>query len=743
MNDARAMADKLRSLGFDVIQRENLKTREIGAVYREFRSKIQPGGTALVFYAGHGLQFKGQNYFPAIDSDINSEEDVPLQSLNLSQLLDNMEEAKAGVSLVFLDACRDNPFARRFRSATRGLAKVEAASGTLIFYATKPGSVAADGDGKNGTYTEALLAQMSEPGVPVELMHKKVINRVVGKTKGKQEPWAEGSLRGDFYFIFKGPTTVNIQNALDPDAEAWKAAEALNTASAYRAYLESYPDGRFAAGAKIKLSAPNRLAAEKPAAKPPAETIAQNFRPSGEDPETQFWAEVKGSGSREYYDAYLKQYPKGKYAALARLEIKKQDDKDKADKAREEAERKAEQAKIEAEQRQAAEQKRQEQQRSERESWEVAKTGDSVASYSAYLEHFPKGQFALLAQAAKQKAERQAVDRDKQEKQEKLAAERQAAERERQEAETRRKTAEQERLAAEKAAKDMYPGKVFRDCGDCPEMVVIPAGNFMMGSPASETGRFDNEGPVHSVSVKSFALSKTEVTVGEFRTFTQRSGYRTSAEQDSSRGCRAWDASDGKFDWRAGKDWKNPGFSQSEREPVVCVSWDDAQAYVKWVNQQQRATYRLPSEAEWEYAARAGSSAARPWGDDPDQACRYANVADQSKSPTGQFWPNGHKCNDGYWFTAPVPSFTPNSFGLHDMIGNAWEWTQDCWNSNYNGAPSDGSAWTTGECSVGRVARGGSWVNFPQFARSAFRNGVTSTYRNGSYGFRLARTLSP
>ena len=185
VNDARAMASRLRTLGFDVILRENLKTRDIGGVYREFRSKIAPGNVALVFYAGHGIQFKGQNYFPAVDSVINSEEDVPLQSLNLSSLLDNMEEAKAGVSLVFLDACRNNPYSRSFRSPSNGLAKVEAASGTLIHYATKPGSVAADGDGKNGTYTEALLAQMSEPGVPVELMLKRVANRVVTKTKGK------------------------------------------------------------------------------------------------------------------------------------------------------------------------------------------------------------------------------------------------------------------------------------------------------------------------------------------------------------------------------------------------------------------------------------------------------------------------------------------------------------------------------------------------------------------------------
>jgi len=284
VNDARAMAKQLRSLGFDVLLRENLKARDIGGVYREFRSKITPGGVALVFYAGHGVQFKGQNYFPAVDADISSEEDVPLQSLNLGNLLDNMEEAKAGVSLVFLDACRDNPFARRFRSSTRGLAKVEAASGTLIHYATRPGSVASDGEGKNGTYTEALLTQMSEPGVPVELMLKRVANHVVAKTKGKQEPWVEGSLRGDFYFIFQSPATVQIQHpSLDVDTETWKAAESAGTAIGYMEYLNTYPKGHFSSAARIKLSALQKSEVQpaKPEAVLPV-TISNPVNPPGE-----------------------------------------------------------------------------------------------------------------------------------------------------------------------------------------------------------------------------------------------------------------------------------------------------------------------------------------------------------------------------------------------------------------------------------------------------------------------------
>ena len=255
VNDARAMAARLQALGFSVVLRENLKLRQIGGVYNEFRSKITPGAVALVFYAGHGLQIKGLNYFPAVDSEITSEYDVATQSLSLGALLDNMEEAKAGVSLVFLDACRDNPYARRFRTSSRGLAKVEAASGTLIHYATKPGSVASDGSGKNGTYTEALLAQISEPNLPVEQMLKRVTNRVVLETKGKQEPWVEGSLRGDFYFIFKGPINVQAQVPIDAEAEAWKAAESAATPAGYKLYLDSYPSGRLAVAARIRLGA--------------------------------------------------------------------------------------------------------------------------------------------------------------------------------------------------------------------------------------------------------------------------------------------------------------------------------------------------------------------------------------------------------------------------------------------------------------------------------------------------------
>jgi uncharacterized caspase-like protein len=187
------MRDKLKKMDFDVIIRENMKARDIGGALREFRSKLKPGSIALFFYAGHGLQIRGENYLPAVDAEISSEEDVPHQSLNVNTVLNTMEDSKPGST-----SCCSTPAATTpspvasARGAGAGLARIQAPSGTLIHYATRPGSVAEDGDGVNGTYTAALLAQIEEKGVPIEQALKRVTVRVKNATKGKQEPWMEG-----------------------------------------------------------------------------------------------------------------------------------------------------------------------------------------------------------------------------------------------------------------------------------------------------------------------------------------------------------------------------------------------------------------------------------------------------------------------------------------------------------------------------------------------------------------------
>jgi hypothetical protein len=217
-HDAEDIAAQLRRLGFEVIEREDLTSREIGATLREFRFKLAGAEVGLVFFAGHGMQINGENFFPGVDADISSEEDVPNQSLALRQVMDVLDGAKTQLNLVFLDACRDNPFARATRSGSRGLARVEAPSGTLISYATRPGSVAHDGTGRNGLYTTQLLHQIRDSAdLPIEVVLKRVVVGVKQESSGQQEPWYEGSLEGDFCF---GTCVTSTRLALEATPQA-------------------------------------------------------------------------------------------------------------------------------------------------------------------------------------------------------------------------------------------------------------------------------------------------------------------------------------------------------------------------------------------------------------------------------------------------------------------------------------------------------------------------------------------
>ena len=278
----------------------------------------------------------------------------------------------------------------------------------------------------------------------------------------------------------------------------------------------------------------------------------------------------------------------------------------------------------------------------------------------------------------------------------------------------------------------------FRDCPQCPEMVVVPAGSYRMGSPPGKIPDLllqEDEGPVHRVTIGyPFAVGVYEVTRGEYGRFVSETGYSGGGscyafEEDK------WE----KHKWkeRSSMNWKTPGFSQTDGHPVTCVSWEDAKAYVDWLSGKTGEAYRLLSESEWEYVARGGTRTERYWGERPKGQCRYANGADES---TDVLWRTG--CNDGHARTSPVGSFQANGFGLHDVLGNVWEWVEDCWNESYRGAPGDGSAWGSGDCGDG-VLRGGSWANIASDLRSAVRNSFASGHRHGYAGLRVARTLPP
>ena len=251
----------------------------------------------------------------------------------------------------------------------------------------------------------------------------------------------------------------------------------------------------------------------------------------------------------------------------------------------------------------------------------------------------------------------------------------------------------------------LRPGQVFRDCQHCPEMVVVPAGSFRMGCLSGQ-GCFYFELPVHDVQVASFALGRYEVLFEEYDRFVAATGRESPPD---------------------GLPWEDVGWGRGGR-PVINVSWEDATAYAEWLSAETGQRYRLPSEAEWEYGARAGTTTAYSWG----------NAIGENRGNCdgcGSRWDNNQ--------TAPAGSFAANAWGLHDMHGNVWEWVEDCWHESYAGAPADGSAWRRGGDCGRRVLRGGSWSRYPRLLSSAYRLSTDVWGRTARVGFRLARTITP
>ena len=292
-------------------------------------------------------------------------------------------------------------------------------------------------------------------------------------------------------------------------------------------------------------------------------------------------------------------------------------------------------------------------------------------------------------------------------------------------------------VAQSKAKPCIKPGsgESFKDCPDCPEMVIAPAGSFSMGSPESEPNRQTDEAPQHKVTIdigepfeapqhkvtirEPFAVGRFAVTRDEFEAFVKDSGYQTDG------GCYIWTRSTWNSD--SAKSWRSPGFTQTGVHPVVCVNWNDTKAYVAWLSKKTGKEYRLLSEAEREYVARAGRTTPFWWG---------SQISVDQANYDGNYTYNGGSKGEWRQKTVPVKSFQANPWGLYQVHGNVWDLVEDCWHGDYHNAPSDGSAWTTGECKV-RMIRGGSWINYPRKLRAAYRdNEADGRYNNR--GFRVA-----
>jgi len=607
-NDAAAIAAALERHHFTVIggPRDGLNLT-YGALFeriRDFGRRLRDADTALFFYAGHGLQVAGQNYLVPVDAACTHEQDVHEELIDVTEVLKRMEQPDR-TSLVFLDACRDNPLAQNLARAMgfgsgrdagigAGLAEQKTREGTLIAFATQPGNIAYDGSGQNSYFTQAILEQIeAAPQRDVELLMRDVRVRVraltEAKERGPQIPWLHTSLLGPFTF------------------------------------------------------APS-------AAKPAPETPAPGPAPSVSFAERD-WARFA-----------------------------------------------------------------------------IAETED-VAVIEAYIAQYERSEPLWAVRARQRLAEVQALLKAREEEAERRAAEERAREIARYRAEGRVNVL----VGTGRDDREVWitpgSGESFRDADFAPEMVVVPAGSFLMGSPESEEGRNKGEGPQHEVTIpQPFAVGQFAVTRAQFEAFVSATGHRTDG------GAYVWSGSEWKLD--ASKSWRDPGFTQTNDHPVVCVSWDDAQAYVKWLSAKTGKSYRLLSEAEWEYAARAGTTG--PFSFEgpitPDKA-NYDGNYTYAGSPKGEYRQR----------TVPVDSFQPNPWGLYQVHGNVREWVEDCWNESYSDKPdslkASGEAWTTGDCDR-RVLRGGSWVSYPQYLRSAYRNRYLRVFRININGFRLARTLT-
>ena len=645
-NDASAVAERLRGLGFSVVElRSDLDYARMRQALLTFRRAAEGADIAALFYAGHGIEVDGRNYLVPVDARLASAVDAEFEAVPLDLALTAVSGARK-LRLVILDACRDNPFQARMasdtrsvgRSVGRGLARVEPTANTLVVYAAKAGSVAADGDGRHSPFTSALLEHLGEQGVEIDFTFRKVRDAVLASTSNRQEPFIYGSLSAEKFYLLPpvpAPSTPSTAAATPPppmgsgfDPRAlelafWESIKDSERASDFEAYLAQYPTGVFAALAASRVVA---LKERQVASLPPAATVAPpapalsvvdlddsyvtvktaNLRaePSTDaakagtlPPDTLVqatgkladgsWVRVAHAGGAAWvWGPLVEPVDAGEHAA-----------------------------------------------------WSRASGGDASA-VEGFLKAHPRGRYAVAAEA-------------------RLAALR---------APTPQAPPATPVVGTFPQTASRRPGEVFRDCGECPEMVVIPAGEFMMGSPDSEPGRDADEGPLRRVRIGyPLAVGKFEVTFAE------------------------WDAcvSAGGCNHRP----NDKGWGRGSR-PVVVVNWGDAQAYVKWLSRTTGQRYRLLSESEWEYAARAGTTTPLHTG---------------SRITTAQANFSGNQ-------TVPVGRFGANLFGLHDMHGNVWEWVEDCWNRSYAGAPSDGSAWRSGECSR-RVLRGGSWVLGPTSLR--------------------------
>ena len=768
LNDAADIGAVLGRLGFSVTRLENAGYAALRRGLQEFARAASASEIAVVYYAGHGIEVDRRNFLVPVDARLASDQDVEFEAVPL-ELVSRAVERASGLRLVILDACRENPFAVRMqragatRSIGRGLARVEPPGETLVAYAAKEGTVASDGAGPNSPYSEALLTHLEEPGLEVGLLFRKVRDAVLASTGGRQEPFVYGSLssRG-VYLAPSSPMEPGGDAATAGDGVAgsesaaevqfWKSIENIRDPSAQAdalvAYKTQYPRGVYVALADIRLKmlqAPDTASQSLPSSaadeagldltRDDRRRIQRALSVRGFDP-----GPMDGLFGRGTRAAIRDWQAAGKLPATGHLDadavkllLATEAGSDPA--GRENAGESSPTPVADpsaiflasglslsdwvllAEDRLASGDYR---------SLLVEGAGhtrkygtfDGVASIvDRAIDGLTEGlrvNDEASARSALQSVERirdvsgprQSLHRIVAMAYSRLGRFEEAVEAYRswlRMAPSDHPERKEMVIALQRAQRGERPLAAldtFRDCAQCPSLVVVPDGMYRMGSPSWEKDREDGEGPMHDV------IMGRPVAVGMYEvTFTE------------------WDAC--RREGSCSHDPPDQGWGRANR-PVINVSWEDAQEYVRWLSRKTGKRYRLPSESEWEYAARGGTTTRYHWGDEIER--NGANCAG-----CGSRWDGAS--------TSPAGSFSPNPFGLYDMHGNVWEWVEDCWHDDYEGAPSNGGVWTDkGDCSR-RVLRGGSFFTSPTLLRSAYRSQDPSRSRLKLVGFRVAREL--
>jgi formylglycine-generating enzyme required for sulfatase activity len=686
VNDSKAVASVLKDIGFQVIAAENTTRPNFLRAWQRFLDTVAPGDVTALYFSGHGVEINGSNYLLVRDAPVaaDGEEVLKNSALRLQALIDRLKEQRAQVSIFVIDACRDNPYAdprgKRGLNVARGLRAEEPPKGTMIMLSAGAGqealdALSADDPNPNSVYTRTLLPLLKEPGLEITDLAKRLrgeVEALAATVRHEQRPAFYHELSGDLFLVPKPVGSPAVANGLPVTSEAavaWSATKDTTSTAVLESFLKQFGGTVYANMARARLEELKRtqVAVATTAGAAPATSVPAASAPRVDPPPV---AASPGPVRPAPVASPEPKRPPSVYdAAQAWAVVRQTNDPDALNDF-------------------------------------IGKYADTIYGPMARqrLQELKGSQGTQIAAALPAPSQR-ALD----------AAAPPAPLPPSQPVTPVAATpvvgmVHVPHAAAPLAAAEerrLVPQDQFTECTGCPEMTVVPAGSFLIGSPASEAGRAVDEGPQVGVTfARPFAVGKSAVTYEE------------------------WDAcaaDGGCSGYRPPDDGRPRG-----RYPVVNVSWDDAQNYVAWLSRKTGKPYRLLSEAEREYVARAGTTTPFWWG---------SSISSRQANYDGTLGYAGGERGEFRQRSVAVDSFPVNPFGLSEVHGNVSEWVADCWRGSYQDIPANGAASTTGDCGR-RVLRGGSWYDPPQQLRSAARSALYPGFRSNKIGFRVARSLA-